>query len=168
MLTRTMNSRVRLLSLVLPLLAGTVDAAGTIDVVSSAGRCATDCTGGVILLPFAPTITPLHVVGIGSDRALSVTAAVVAYAAVLAVLVAWWWFLGGLLARQARTTDRAPRRPFLVGLYTGAVLLTFLVKLPILAAFAWSLWLAVPVELAIWSVVLWTLTSQAKRLLQPS
>ena len=154
-----MADRARAAGLVVPLLVGLFDAVGTVDVVSAGGRCASDCTAGVLLLPFAPTVTPLLLAGIGEDRPVSVAAVVAAYAVVLGLLVAWWWFVGGRITRavsDGRLLGAVPRPVRYVVLFAGAALLTFLIKVPVLATASWAGPAAgLPVEVAVWAVLRW-------------
>ena len=138
----------RIVAVVLPLLVGLADAAGTISIVAEGRRCAGDCTSGVVLLPFAPTLSPLGLAGIGQEDAeQSLAAVVVAYAVVLAFTAAWWWFVGGLLARRYRSWG-----PYLLALFAVAIV-TLVVKIPIIAIDTRAgPWGSIPVEAAIWAV----------------
>lgn len=151
------TARVRAAVLALPLLAWLFDAAGTLDLASRGGRCATDCTAGVVQLPFAPTLTPLSIAGVGHEPALSLPAVVVAYAVVLALVVVWWWFLGGRIDRAATAGlgGRLPRPVAAAALYGGAVVVTFLVKVPALVVESrLGVSTALLAEVAVWIVLL--------------
>jgi hypothetical protein len=139
----------RIVAVVIPLLVGVADAAGTISIVAEGRRCAGDCTSGVILLPFAPTLSPLGLAGIGEDDAeQSVAAVVLAYAVVLALTAAWWWFVGGLLARHYRSWAR-----WVLALFAVAVV-TLVVKIPSIAIDARvAPWASIPIEAGIWVVI---------------
>jgi hypothetical protein len=138
----------RIVAVVIPLLVCLADAAGTISIVGEGRRCAADCTSGVVLLPFAPTLSPLGLAGIGEEDAeQSVATVVLAYAVVLALTAAWWSFVGGLLARRYRSLA-----PYVLGLFTFAVV-TLVVKVPIIALEArMGLWASIPIEAGIWAV----------------
>lgn len=172
-----MGSRFRIVALVLPLLVGVFDATGAVAVVAEGRRCTSDCLSGALLLPFAPTVTPLLMAGVGDEDAHpTTTGVVVAYAVVLSLLAAWWWFLGGALARLA-SRGPVPRREHgtsearvswarFLALWAAAVALTLLVKLPLLAIEAPAgLWVSLPVELAIWGLAAWVFARNGRRLL---
>ncbi len=138
----------RIVAVVVLLLVGLADAAATISIVAEGQRCAVDCTGGVVLLPFAPTLSPLGLAGIGQEDAQqSVAAVTLAYAVVLALTAAWWWFVGGLLARRYRSWPS-----YLLALFVVA-LVTLVVKIPIIAIDTVAgPWGSIPVEAGIWAV----------------
>lgn len=142
--------RARVAAVAVPLLVGLADAAATIAVVAEGGRCGTHCTGGILLLPFAPAVSPLWLAGVGSDDAtVSVAALVTAYAVVLALTALWWWIIGGLLARRSRSALL-----FVVGAIV-AVGLTFLLKFPTVAVEAGvGPAGSVAVEAGIWALLL--------------
>ena len=118
-------------------------------IVAEGRRCASDCTSGVVLLPFAPTLSPLGLAGIGEEDAeQSAAAAVLAYAVVLALTAAWWWFVGGLLARRYRSWPS-----YLLALFAVAVV-TLVVKIPSIAIDARvGPWTSIPIEAGIWVVI---------------
>ena len=140
---------VRVVAVVVPLLAGLADAAATVSIVAEGRRCAVDCTSGVVLVPFAPALSPLGLAGIGVDDAEQPLAAVVvAYTVIVALTAAWWWFVGGLLVRWC------PSWPAIASGLVAAAMATALVKVPALAIEARAgPWGQLAVEAGTWALL---------------